>query len=181
MRRLSLLGGLVAAGAFAVAVADAREPAPLTVQSSAFSDGGAIPRENTCDGTGAPPPLSWSALPPGTRSVAVVVEDTDAPGGTYAHFAAFNLPPTQSSLPTAAIAAVGQPGSAVASARNSAGTSGFAPICPPSGRHRYRFIVTALDAPLAVPRNAPVSAVENAMEGHVLARGVLVGTYQRSR
>lgn len=172
---------LAVAAAVALAVpAVARELAPIKVTSSAFTDGGAIPREYTCEGTGNAPPLSWSALPPGTRSVAVVVEDPDAPGGTFDHLALWNLPPTQSSLPTAAVQAADKPGSSIHSARNSSGATGFAPICPPSGRHHYRFVVTALDAPLMLTPFSTTTAVKQAIDEHAIGRGVLVGVYQPS-
>lgn len=173
--------GAVAFLVCASATVDAREPAPLTVTSSAFDDGGAIPSEFTCNGKSTPPPLTWSAPPAGTKSIAVTVEDPDAPGGTFDHLAAFNLPPTQRSLPPAALAALGQPGNALMSARNSAGDSGFAPICPPSGKHHYRFTVQALDTILSLGPTSSASDVRNALSGHVLARGVLVGTYQSHR
>ncbi len=172
---------LAAAAGVALALPlGARELAPITVTSSAFTDGGAIPRDYTCDGNGDAPPLSWSALPPGTKSVAVVVEDPDAPGGTFDHLALWNLPPTQSSLPTAAVQAADKPGSSIHSARNSSGATGFAPICPPSGRHHYRFVVTALDAPLTLTPFASTAAVKQAIDAHAIGRGVLVGVYQPS-
>jgi Raf kinase inhibitor-like YbhB/YbcL family protein len=179
MRRIQM--AVVAALAALAAGAGAAEPQPLTVSSSAFTDGGAIPTEYTCEGKSTPPPLSWSSLPAGTKSVVVLVEDPDAPGGTYDHLALFNLPATQQSLPTAALESLGQPGSSVASARNSGGKSGFAPICPPSGKHRYRFIVSALDTTLPLPPSSAAPAVKTAMTGHVIARGQLVGTYQPRR
>lgn len=152
----------------------------LSVSSSAFRNNDMIPIEHTCDGKSTAPPLSWSDVPPGTKSVAVVVKDPDAPGGTYEHLAAFNLPPTRRSLPTDALQSIG-PGSALKTARNSAGQTGFAPICPPSGVHHYHFIVMALDNMLDLPPGASAADVEKAATGHVLARGELVGTYGSRR
>ncbi|HEX9103069.1 MAG TPA: YbhB/YbcL family Raf kinase inhibitor-like protein [Polyangia bacterium] len=148
----------------------------IKVSSSAFDDGGRIPTEFTCEGKGVPPPISWSAVPSKTASIAVLVEDPDGPDGTFEHFVAFNLPPDRKSLPSEAIRAIA-PGSALATARNSSGTVGFAPICPPSGRHHYRFEVVALDAMLTLPPASDASAVRAAMQGHVLARGELVGIF----
>ena len=170
----------VAAFGFAVTAA-ARDASSLTVTSSAFTDGGAIPRDYTCEGKSLPPPIAWAEVPAAAKSLAVIVEDPDAPGGTFEHLVAYNLPPTQQSLPTTALASLGQPGSAMMSARNDSGGTGFAPICPPSGRHRYRFIVVALDTTLSLPPSAPAGAVRDAMNGHIVARGVLVGTYQSQR
>ena len=148
----------------------------IKVTSSAFDNGGKIPSEYTCEGKSVAPPLSWSTVPPNTKSVAVIVEDPDAPGGTYQHFVAFNLPPERKSLPSEAVRSIA-PGSALKSARNSSGTIGFAPICPPSGRHHYRFQVLALDNTLDLPPAADAQAVRAATDGHVLARGELVGIY----
>ena len=148
----------------------------IKVTSSAFDNGGNIPAEYTCEGKGVPPPLSWGAVPSQTKSIAVLVEDPDAPNGTFEHFVAFNLPPDRRSLPTEAVQSIA-PGSALKSARNSSGTVGFAPICPPSGRHHYRFEVVALDSTLQLPPASDAQAVRAAMRGHELARGELVGVF----
>ncbi len=177
-KRMPIILAAGAAVAFAHAAMARESVPPLKVSSSAFSDGGAIPSEYTCEGKSVAPPLSWSAVPPETKSIAVVIEDPDAPSGTFDHLATYNLPPAQRSLPTAAIGSIAQPGSSTASARNSSGQPGFAPICPPSGRHRYRFVVTALDAPLSLSPSVSAAELKNAIAGHMLARGVLVGTYE---
>src|SRR5690242_7197215 len=148
----------------------------IKVTSSAFDNGGKIPSEYTCEGKYVAPPLSWSAVPPNTKSIAVLVEDPDAPGGTFEHFVAFNLPPDRKSLPTEAVRSIA-PGSALSTARNSSGTIGFAPICPPNGRHHYRFEVLALDTMLDLRSAADAQAVRAATDGYVLARGELVGVY----
>jgi Raf kinase inhibitor-like YbhB/YbcL family protein len=150
----------------------------LSVTSSAFAPQGKIPAEYSCDGRSTMPPLSWSATPPGTRSFVVIVDDPDAPGGTFEHLVLYNLPPTQRSLPTEAVQSI-RPGSALAAATNSAGTVGWAPICPPSGQHHYRFIVLALDSVLPLRPSATSADVQKAMTNHILARGELTGTYQR--
>lgn len=170
---------LIAAALLVGGAAQARDAASLTLHSSAFSDGGAIPRDFTCDGRGVMPPLSWSAPPAETGSIVVLVEDPDAPGGTFDHLAVYDLPAVQRSLPTAAMQSVGTAGTAVAAARNSGGSSSFAPICPPSGRHRYVFTVMALDVP-SLSLTAPTAHdVKRAADGHVLARGKMTGTYAR--
>jgi Raf kinase inhibitor-like YbhB/YbcL family protein len=156
------------------------EGATISVSSSAFRNGGAIPSEYTCEGRGTAPPLSWGEVPSGTKSVAVIVTDPDAPGGSFAHLAAFNLPPTRRSLPTDALSAIG-PGAALKTARNSSGQPGFAPICPPHGTHRYHFVVMALDTMLDLPPSAGAADVEKAAAGHVLGRGELVGSFSSRR
>jgi len=168
--------GLVVPAAAARADEVAGLAGSIKVTSSAFDDGGKIPTEYTCEGKGVPPPISWSALPQETKSLAVLVEDPDAPNGTFEHFVAFNLPPDRRSLPSEALKAIA-PGSALKTARNSSGTIGFAPICPPSGRHHYRFEVVALDQMLSLSPASDAQAVRAAMQGHVLARGELVGVY----
>jgi Raf kinase inhibitor-like YbhB/YbcL family protein len=156
--------------------AGAAGEAALKVTSSAFSNNGNIPVEYTCDGRGFAPPLTWSAVPSGTKSIAVLVDDPDAPSGDFVHLAVYNLPPERRSLPTEAIKSIA-PGSAMQSARNSGGTVGFAPICPPSGRHHYKFEVLALDTALQIPPASDAQAIRAATQGHVLARGELVGVY----
>jgi Raf kinase inhibitor-like YbhB/YbcL family protein len=170
------IGTIIGAALMLLPLVGRADEGTIKVTSSAFDNGGKIPSEYTCEGKSVAPPLSWSAVPPGTKSIAVLVEDPDAPGGTYEHFVAFNLPPDRKSLPSEAVRSIA-PGSALATARNSSGTIGFAPICPPSGRHHYRFQVLALDTVLDLRPAADAQAVRAATDGHVLARGELVGTY----
>ena len=130
----------------------------------------------TCEGKQASPPLSWSELPPQTRSIAILVDDRDAPGGTFEHLVLYNLPPTERSLASQPAKGITGPGAA---ALNSNQDRGWAPICPPSGMHHYRFIVFGLDTMLLLPARATSRDVEQAMSGHIVARGELVGTYQK--
>ena len=150
--------------------------ASLTVMSSAFRNGGAIPPEYTCDGTQQPPPLAWSNVPPGTRSIAIFVDDLDAPQGTFTHWLVSGIPPTTTSLSAGGAAGGALPQGALA-APNSRGLVGYAGPCPPSGRHRYEFHVYALDTGIAPP--ASVAAFRSEIDGHVLAEGELIGTYTR--
>lgn len=145
----------------------------LTVTSSAFEDNGAIPQEYTCDGAQKSPPLSWSKVPDGTKSVAILVEDPDAPKGTFTHWMVSDLPPTTTSL--AANSAL--PEGAVAM-KNSKGDKKYAGPCPPSGTHHYHFKVFALDTTLPNSIDSK-SKMLASMEGHVLAEGELVGTYAK--
>jgi phosphatidylethanolamine-binding protein (PEBP) family uncharacterized protein len=149
----------VAAASLIAASAGARDVASIDVTSPAFINGGSIPSEYTCDGRGGSPSLSWSAVPADTKSIAVIVEDPDAPGGTYEHLTLFNLQPSQRSLASR--------------------SSDFKPICPPSGRHHYKFEVLALDSSQVDPMSAGAADIATATQGHVLARGELTGFYQR--
>jgi Raf kinase inhibitor-like YbhB/YbcL family protein len=181
VRALALLGRRSSCACWALVVglaatAGAGEEAALLVTSSAFSNNGNIPTEYTCEGKSTAPPISWSSVPAATRSIAVLVEDPDAPNGTFQHLSAFNLPPSRHSLSTEAVRSIA-PGSALQTGRNSSGTVGFAPICPPSGRHHYRFEVLALDTMLDLPAASDAAAIRAATQGHVLARGELVGVY----
>lgn len=144
----------------------------LKVTSTAFSENGAIPKDHTCDGRDISPPLSWSGVPKDAKSIAVLVDDPDAPKGTFTHWLVTGIPPTTTSLP----AGGALPERAVA-AKNDMGRSGYAGPCPPSGRHHYHFHVYALDLPLHKAMSR--TELQAAIRGHVLAEGELVGTYQR--
>jgi Raf kinase inhibitor-like YbhB/YbcL family protein len=168
MRNLILSSVLLSTTAATAAPA----PKSLTVTSSAFSANGAIPSEYTCDGAGKSPPLSWSGVPANTQTIAILVDDPDAPKGVFTHWLVTNIPPHDSSLseggslPQGALAASGDSGS-----------TGYTPPCPPSGTHRYRFHVFALDRIMPKPTSRGAFAAQ--IKGHVLAEGELVGTYQK--
>jgi len=176
--RWAITAGVVAVLAAFGGQARARDVGEITVTSPAFNNGAAIPREYTCDGRSVSPPIDWTAVPPDTKSIVVIVDDPDAPSGTFEHFVAFNVPPTQRSLPSES-AATAMAATKGMTGRNSSGTSGFAPICPPSGTHHYRFRVLALDTTIASRPGASAADLANAVTGHVIARGELVGTYRR--
>ena len=144
----------------------------LSVTSSAFGANEAIPSEYTCDGTGLAPPLSWSGVPSDAKSIAIVVEDSDAPKGTFAHWVVANIPPNQTSLSDN----TSLPDEAVV-ANNDQGAAGYMGPCPPSGTHHYHFRVYALDKKLAQPKSR--TAFMQQIKGHVLAVGELVGTYSK--
>lgn len=170
---LTLLVGAAASGSALAQVPRTTQPATLSVTSSAFGTNEPIPRAYTCDGAERSPPLAWTNVPPETRSIAILVEDPDAPRGTFTHWLITGLPATTNEL--AAGAAL--PEAAIAS-RTDAGEHGWTGPCPPSGRHRYVFQVFALDIPL--PRQPMTPAqFKAAIQGHVLAQGALVGVYQR--
>lgn len=144
----------------------------LRVTSTAFADNQAIPAAYTCDGAQTPPPLAWSTLPRRTKSVAIFVEDLDAQNGPFTHWLVTGIVPTSKGL----LEGGSMPQGAVA-ATNGMGDTGYAGPCPPVGRHRYHFHVYALDTKIAPP--AGKNDFLSVIEGHVLAEGELVGTYER--
>ena len=151
----------------------------LQLTSSAFAAGGAIPKRFTCDGEDVPPPLAWTGAPAGTRSFALVVDDPDAPMGTWVHWVLYDLPDTTAALPEAVTASTLPPGTHEGT--NSWKRTGYGGPCPPSGRHRYFHKLYALDIVLPDLDRPTRAELEKAMAGHVLAQTELVGTYQRSR
>jgi hypothetical protein len=152
----------------------------LTLHSGAFAEGGAIPRLYTCEGRDISPPLSWTGAPQATASFALVVSDADAPGGTWYHWAVFDLDAEIRELPEAYLrdARIGTTRQAI----TDFGRSGYGGPCPPKGhgRHHYRFHLMALNvAPLDVEEGCGCRDVEQAAKPHVLAETVLTGTYAR--
>ncbi len=150
----------------------------IIITSSAFEEGGLIPPKYTCDGDDISPPLQWDPVPEGTKSIALISDDPDAPMGTWVHWVLFNLPADtrelQENIPKDEILPNG--------ARQ--GISDFHRIgyggpCPPSGTHRYFFKIYALDTELDLDAGAGKSDLLNAMEGHILAEGQLIGKYKR--
>jgi Raf kinase inhibitor-like YbhB/YbcL family protein len=151
---------------------------PLQVTSSAFENGKPIPARYTCDGEDISPPLKWSGLPQGAKSIALIADDPDAPMGTWVHWVLWNLPPIaelQEAVPTTASLPSGAKQGISDFKR-----PGYGGPCPPrGGPHRYYFKLYALDAALDLPAGAKKSDLEKAMRGHILAEGQLMGTYKR--
>lgn len=147
--------------------------ADLKLTSTAFKANQQIPSEYTCDGSDTAPPLAWSAVPGNTRSLALLVEDPDAPDGTFTHWLVTGIAPTTDGITPGA----GLPAGAVA-AKNGKGDTGYTGPCPPSGRHHYAFHVYALET--TIPTPATKDDFLAAIKGHVLAEGLLVGTYEKS-
>jgi Raf kinase inhibitor-like YbhB/YbcL family protein len=154
----------------------------LTLKSSAFAPGGEIPALHTCEGKDTSPALEWSGLPPGTRSLALVVDDPDAPDPkaprmTWVHWVLHDIPPSATGLAEAvrALPAGAREG------LNDWRRTGYGGPCPPVGRHRYFFKLYALDRLLGDLGTPTKARLEEAMEGHVLARAELMGTYQKRR
>lgn len=153
----------------------ARDVQPLTVSSPAFQNNGPIPAEHTCYGRSTSPPIQWSAPPVDARSIVVIVDDPDAPKGTFEHLVMYNISPEMRSLPSQPPnASPSLPGAAAAQSSN--GKIGFQPLCPPNGTHHYRFMVLALDNTLSLPPGGQSGFVAQALNGHVIARGELDGT-----
>lgn len=149
------------------------ENATLTafaLTSEAFADGQPIPARFTCDGADQAPPLAWGEPPEGTRGFALVVDDPDAPGGTFRHWGAYDIPASARSLSGSFRQAV-----------NDFGKVGYGGPCPPrgDGPHRYRFKLFALGTDRLDLSNPKIAEVEGAAEKHVLGRAQLTGTYER--
>jgi Raf kinase inhibitor-like YbhB/YbcL family protein len=148
--------------------------ASMTVTSNTFTSNGQIPVDNSCDGADRSPALTWSSPPEGTKSIAIVADDLDAPGGTFTHWIAFDLPPDARSLAEGV-----DPGTLGAKlGQNDFQSLGYRGPCPPKREiHRYYFHVYALDAQLAAPEGVNRDGIGAEMSGHVLGAGALVGTF----
>lgn len=144
--------------------------AQFSLTSSAFTDGQAIPALFTCDGANRQPPLEWGEPPAGTKSFALVVDDPDAPSGTFRHWGIFNIPASARSVTAE-----------VAQATNDFGKSGYGGPCPPKGHgpHHYRFKLLALGIDRLDLSNPKVAQLEAEAEKHVVGRASLTGTYER--
>jgi Raf kinase inhibitor-like YbhB/YbcL family protein len=182
----SALPPLLLAGAVMLAApapsAQTRPSMPLTLTSTAFAHGGAIPARHTCEGSDASPPLAWSGVPAGTASLALIVDDPDAPDPaapkmTWVHWVLYNLPPQAGAL-AQAVEQAGLP-AGTREGLNDWHRTGYGGPCPPVGRHRYFLKLYALDVVLPDLGMPDKAALERAMHGHVLAHAELVGTYQK--
>jgi Raf kinase inhibitor-like YbhB/YbcL family protein len=151
----------------------------LSITSTAFAEGQPIPQKYTCQGSDISPPLIWTNVPPNTKSFALIADDPDAPMGTWVHWVLYDLPAGTNALredvaKTQYIAGNARQGI------NDFRRLGYGGPCPPPGNpHRYYFKIYALDRMLALQPGATKPDVENAMKGHILAEGQLMGTYQR--
>lgn len=153
-------------------------PNSLNLASSALRSG-SVPASLTCDGANTSPDLSWSAPPASTRSFALILTDPDAPMGIFVHWLLYNLPAVTRSLP-AAFSTQPQLSDGTLQGNNDFGNIGYGGPCPPGhSQHRYVFDLYALDAFLSLPSGASRRQVEEAMKGHILARGRLVAHYGR--
>jgi Raf kinase inhibitor-like YbhB/YbcL family protein len=148
----------------------------ITLTSPDFEDGGRIPTRLTCDGTDDAPVLRWEGLPTDTAELALIVEDPDAPGGTFVHWALWGLAATTTEL------LVGQLSADAKDGRNDFGRRGWNGPCPPRGHgeHRYVFTLFAVSEPVAVAPGATANELRQALRGRVLAEGRLIGRYGRA-
>ena len=152
----------------------------IELKSSAFTQGQPIPPKHACTGDAASslkdvsPELSWGEPPAGTQSFALIMDDPDAPVGTWDHWILFNIPASTRSLPESLPV-----NSGFSNGNNSWGRTGYGGPCPPSGTHRYFFKLYALDEMLAISEGATKGELEKAMVGHILAKGELMGTFTK--
>jgi Raf kinase inhibitor-like YbhB/YbcL family protein len=147
------------------------KPKIMKLTSSAFEQGKAIPKKYTCDGEDINPPLKIEGVPEGTKSLALIVDDPDAPRGVFAHWIVWNIDPKISQIEENS-----KPG---IEGINDFGKNSYGGPCPPSGTHHYHFKISALDTLLDLPSTSKKSDLEKAIESHILDWAELIGTYQR--
>jgi len=152
----------------------------VTVTSTAFEEGGMIPVRYTCDGDDVSPPLAWTGIPDGTKSIALISDDPDAPVGTWVHWVLYNIPPDADGLPEAVPSKEKLENGSIHGITDF-GRPGYGGPCPPGGTHRYFFKVYALDTMLELAPKASKKDLTGAMEGNILAEGQLMGKYTRKR
>lgn len=183
-----LIGVLVTGALISLTIAAdqscAEETMPLKLTSTVFTDKGEIPAKYTCQGADIAPPLQWEGVPEGTQSLALIVDDPDAPDPaaprmTWVHWVLYNLPPDSSGLPEG-VTASGLPAGTL-EGKNDWGRTGYGGPCPPIGRHRYFHKLYALDTVLPDLDKPKKATLEAAIKGHVIEQAELVGTYQKSR
>lgn len=158
---------------------DGEDPVPtsappestLTLTSAAFEAGEAIPAIHTCDGDGTSPPLEWSGVPDGTEQLALIVDDPDAPGGTFTHWVVWGIDAKSTGIDEGVAPAGATQG------ENDFGDSAYGGPCPPSGTHHYRFELLAISVAPDLEAGASANDLRRAVEGSVLGSTVLVGTY----
>ncbi len=152
---------------------DTSNAVKFTLSSPAFADSGLIPKKFTCQGDNISPELNWSEAPANAQSFALIMEDPDAPGGTFTHWVLFDLPASTIRLAEGAL-------SIGVSGNNGTGRTGYTGPCPPSGLHRYYFYLYALDVPsLNLKAGADRSAVEAALKSHVIGIAEAMGKYEK--
>ncbi len=143
----------------------------LTVKSSAFEHNTLIPKKYACDGDGINPPLAVEGIPKEALSLVLIVDDPDASSGTFNHWIVWNIPPH--------IGKIGENVVPGLEGMNSDRRKGYTSPCPPSGTHRYSFKMFALDVELSLDANSSKRELESAMQGHVIAKGEIIGLYRR--
>jgi Raf kinase inhibitor-like YbhB/YbcL family protein len=159
-----IVGSLLAAGG-----------ARMNINSTAFQEGGNVPQKFTCDGSNVNPSLHFGGAPAEAKSLALIVDDPDAPSGLFTHWIIWNIDPK-----TTDIAENSAPPNAV-QGTNDFGKTGYGGPCPPSGTHRYYFKIFALDRPLNLKTSAKRKELDAAMRGHTIAQGELMARYSRNK
>jgi len=154
----------------------------FSLTSPAFADGAAIPSQYTCDGTDVSPPLAWRDAPVGTVTFALIVDDPDAPAGTWTHWVLYNLPAAVAELPENVAKVESLDLGGARQGRNDFHRPGYGGPCPPPGpAHRYVFTLYALDTVLKLRSAAQIKDLEAAMQGHTLGTAQLAGKYARKK
>lgn len=178
-RWIGLLGCLLATAAAAATAERPKTTATLQLQSIAFAPGAEIPRRYTCQGSDLNPALHIRGLPAGTRSLALLVEDPDAPAGLWVHWVYYDLPPTLAHIPEG-VTSEAKPALGGTQGKNDFQKIGYGGPCPPPGpAHRYLFTLYALDRLLGLAPGAGQAQVLQAARGHIVGRAELVGRYRR--
>ena len=171
MRNAILLGAVAIGLATAIAAGGGK----MKITTTAFQQGGNIPSKFTCDGADANPPLRFEGVPAEAKSLALIVDDADAPGGLFTHWLVWNIDPTTTTVEENSAPANGVQG------KNDFGKSGYGGPCPPSGTHRYFFKIFALDRQLDLAGGSKRAQLDAQMRGHIMAQGELMGRYSRGR
>lgn len=150
----------------------------MELKSHAFEEGSMIPKKYTCDGQDISPPLKWTSVIDGTKTLALICDDPDAPGGTWVHWVIFNLPSDTRDLAENMPHLKELPNGAK-QGTNDFGKIGYGGPCPPGGTHRYYFKIYSLDTDLNLEAGATNAQLLQAMKGHILGEGQLIGKYKR--
>jgi Raf kinase inhibitor-like YbhB/YbcL family protein len=152
----------------------------MKISSPAFAEGASIPAKYTCDSENVSPPLEWADVPADTKSLAVIVEDPDAPSGLFVHWLLYDIPPKEKGL-TEGVGVAGPKSGGGTQGKNGFGKIAYGGPCPPSGTHRYYFHLYALSAATNLPAGASREQLQNAMHNHVLQHAELMGRYARAK
>jgi len=150
----------------------------MEITSSAFKNGARIPTKHSCDGVDVSPSLAWSKLPAGTKNLALICDDPDAPMGTWVHWVIYDIPASFTGLPEK-LPPLKEVAGGAKQGMNDFRAIGYGGPCPPSGEHRYFFKLYALDAPTGLKPGATKAQLLAAMKGHILAEAELMGKYKR--
>jgi Raf kinase inhibitor-like YbhB/YbcL family protein len=172
MMRNTIVLGAVAIG---LATAIGAGGGKMKITTTVFQEGGNIPSKFTCDGADANPPLRFEGVPAEGKSLALIVDDPDAPGGLFTHWLVWNIDPNTTAIEENSVPSKGVQG------KNDFGKSGYGGPCPPSGTHRYFFRIFALDRQLDLAAGSKRAQLDAQMRGHIMAQGELMGRYSRGR